>query len=355
MKRVNSPKSQLEISSGKPNVIDRSQQIRRDNDKVRDYTTGIYDIDFAIQYYIKNVIKPTIVENGELVTVPVMYGTPEQWTSIRKMSYLRDKKGKMLVPLIAYIQTGGAKNTEIPVDKLDANNPHLFYTYGQKWSKKNQYTNFNALSGETPVYELFRIIVPDYINFTYEVIIWTAYIEQMNKIIESIVYSEGAYWGEEERSKFRTTINDYSKTVEISQGNDRYCQVSMTLTVYGYIIPDSINKQLSMKNAPQKVFTNSKILFGMETDLALPVGNLYSIGAPYTPDTITTINKSVGSAIPHPISFDNMTLNNITLAGDTNITGSLTIVGPTTSSGSITIISGSSLIGDIGDIDLGYY
>ena len=228
MKYVRGPKSQFEISSGQPNVIDRSQQIRRDDDKVKDYTNGLYDIDYAIQYYIKNVIKPSVVENGKIIPVPVMYGSPEQWTSVRKMAFIRDNKGKMLVPLIAYTQTGGSKNTEMPIDKLDANNPHILYTYGQRWTKKNQYDNFNVLTGKSPAYELYRIIVPDYLILTYDVVIWTTYMEQMNKIIESIVYSEGAYWGEEERGKFKTTISDYSKSVEVSQGNDRFCKTNIS-------------------------------------------------------------------------------------------------------------------------------
>lgn len=328
MKRVNPPKSQLEISSGQLNVIDRSTQIRRDDDKIKDYTNGLYDIDYAIQYYIKNVIKPTVVENGKIISVPVMYGAPEQWTSIRKMAFLRDNKGKMIVPLIAYSQTGGSKNTEMPVDKLDANNPHLFYTYGQRWSKKNQYDNFNALVGKTPSYELFRIIVPDYLNLNYEVIVWTTYMEQMNKIIEAIVYSEGAYWGEEERGKFRTTISDYSKTVEVAQGTDRYCQTTMTLTVYGYIIPDTINKHLSMKSGNQKIFSNSKILFTAEVDKTF---DQFAVGtSPKTSAIVASgITPTVGkSTIDSEIAaYTEFARNNYQLIGtNVNTTGPYTTI-----------------------------
>lgn len=330
MKYVRGPKSQFEISSGQPNVIDRSQQIRRDDDKVKDYTNGLYDIDYAIQYYIKNVIKPSVVENGKIIPVPVMYGSPEQWTSVRKMAFIRDNKGKMLVPLIAYTQTGGSKNTEMPIDKLDANNPHILYTYGQRWTKKNQYDNFNVLTGKSPAYELYRIIVPDYLILTYDVVIWTTYMEQMNKIIESIVYSEGAYWGEEERGKFKTTISDYSKSVEVSQGNDRFCKTNISLTVYGYIIPDTINKQLSMKNAPQKIFSNSKITFSINPDVP---DSEFSITS--TQDNKTSINTN--NIIPQNLTSDtfNKQLSTYTefarnnyqlIASEVNTSGPYTII-----------------------------
>lgn len=39
---------------------------------------------------------------------------------------------------------------------------------------------------------------PDYVNITYEFIIWTTYMEQMNKIVEKVIYSDGAYWGDPE-------------------------------------------------------------------------------------------------------------------------------------------------------------
>lgn len=330
MKYVRGPKSQLEKSSGKPNIIDRSQIIRRDDDKVRDYTNGLYDIDYAIQYYIKNVIKPTVVENGRIVPVPVMYGSPEQWTSVRKMAYIRDNKGKMVVPLIAYTQTGGSKNTEMSIDKLDANNPHLFYTYGQRWSKKNQYDNFNVLTGKTPSYDIFRIIVPDYLNLTYEIVIWTTYMEQMNKIIEAIVYSEGAYWGEEERGKFRATISDYSKTVEVAQGNDRYCKTTMSLTAYGYIIPDTINKYISMKNAPQKIYTNSKIIFNINPDVPDKAFTVGSSQAALTSATaFSSITPTVGTTTfdTQMAAYAEFARNNYQLiASDVNTSGPYTII-----------------------------
>ena len=32
---------------------------------------------------------------------------------------------------------------------------------------------------------------PDYVNLSYDFIIWTTYIQQMNSIVEKIQYSEG--------------------------------------------------------------------------------------------------------------------------------------------------------------------
>ena len=51
--------------------------------------------------------------------------------------------------------------------------------------------------------------MPDYVTLTYEFTIFTSYIEQMNKIVEKINYSDGAYWGEPGKMRFRTQIESF--------------------------------------------------------------------------------------------------------------------------------------------------
>ena len=63
--------------------------------------------------------------------------------------------------------------------------------------KKNRYDKFSVQQGLNKTKELYSVAVPDYVTLQYEFIIWTSYIEQMNKIVEQIIYSEGSYWGED--------------------------------------------------------------------------------------------------------------------------------------------------------------
>ena len=51
------------------------------NDTVKDISVGLEDIDNAIMYYFKNVIKPNVVQNEQQIAVPVIYGSPERWKS----------------------------------------------------------------------------------------------------------------------------------------------------------------------------------------------------------------------------------------------------------------------------------
>ena len=102
---------------------------RRTNDEVKNVEVGLLDVDASIMYYFNNVIKPTVMEQGEEVKVPLMYANPERWATIRKTGFMRDSKRQLITPVIAFRRTSMAKRTELPVDKLDANEPKLHYTF----------------------------------------------------------------------------------------------------------------------------------------------------------------------------------------------------------------------------------
>jgi len=108
--------------------------IRRDDDTLKGLSVGLFDIDYAIQFYFENVIKPYIVENGVKVKVPVIYGSPEKWKNLQADGYFRDKEGKIQSPLIAYKRTAITKNRML-ANKVDANFPQLYQTQEVKYSQ----------------------------------------------------------------------------------------------------------------------------------------------------------------------------------------------------------------------------
>ena len=63
--------------------VNRANVTRRDDDTTKDITIGIQDHDEAIQYYFDNVIKPSVVMNGERIDVPLIYGSPERWKGVQ--------------------------------------------------------------------------------------------------------------------------------------------------------------------------------------------------------------------------------------------------------------------------------
>ncbi len=272
------PKTQREISidqhipydteKGNPNDIEsnienRGEKLSFKDDTVKPLVIGIKDIDEAIFYYFNNIIKPFVIQNGQRIEVPIIYGTPEKWKSIQKDGYYRDQNGKIMSPLIAFKRDNLTKNRNIG-NKLDANAPHLYSSFKKTYSKKNFYNQFDILNNTKPENEYYAVVIPDYVTITYSCVIYTYYVEQMNKIVEAINYASDSYWGDPSRFKFNTRIDTFNTIVEVSDGKDRNVKSNFELKLNGYIIPDIIQKDTS---AIKKIPSVTKIIFDIETTI----------------------------------------------------------------------------------------
>jgi len=245
-----------------PNKDDRSQQIRRGDDTFKNISIGLQDIDESIMYFFKQVIKPRVIENGVLIDVPIMYGDPEFWAQIQTQGYAQDKKGKIIAPVIMFRRTGITRDaTGIYVDKADRNIVHVF---PKKWSnEQNKYDRFSLVNNIKPTFELYNIVVPDYVMLTYECSIWLSFIPQMNKIVETIQYWEGQYWGDPAKFKFKSKIETFDQNVEISTTKGRIVRSKFHLNISGFLIPEVANDQITT----QKTYTKQQIIMDTETEV----------------------------------------------------------------------------------------
>ena len=102
--------------------------------------------------------------------------------------------------------------------------------------------------------------MPDYMTLTYEFTIWTSYIEQMNKIVEKINYSDGAYWGEPGKMRFRTRIESFSDASQID--GERLIKTTFSVNLNGYILPETYDNY----NTTQKYLTPKKMIIREDVD-----------------------------------------------------------------------------------------
>lgn len=271
------PKNQAEIvqdtitpllSQGKPisqNVFthrdNRALNTTRKTDNIKDITVGLEDIDYAIKYYFETAVLPTIIQDGNRIAVPVIYGSPERWKSIQSDGYYRDTNGKLVIPLIMYKRANIEKNRNLG-NKIDGNLAALFQTFETKYNQRNQYDKFSILNNRIPSKQIYVSVVPDYVTITYECVIITNFVEQNNSIIESIEYAADSYWGDKSRYQFRTSIDSFATTNVISSGEDRIATTNVNLKVNGYLIPNTINQHLSDTNLH---YSPAQIIFTMET------------------------------------------------------------------------------------------
>jgi hypothetical protein len=218
-------------------------------------------MDESVLYYFNEVIRPTVQQNGQRIAVPVIYGAPERWKSTQKDGYYKDKNGKIMAPIIMFKRDTVSKNTSI-TNKLDANQPHLYATWATTYSSKNAYSNFNLLNNRKPVQTYQLIVIPDYVDLTYSCTIQTYYVDQLNKIVEAINYASNAYWVDPERFKFKATIDSFTTSTELNDGQDRTVKSTFTLKLSGYIIPDNIQKEIT---AHRKFNSKAQIIISTET------------------------------------------------------------------------------------------
>lgn len=247
---------------GNPNTSEpnRGSKLSFKGDSTKPFSLGIQDIDETIFYYFNEVIKPSIIQNGIRIPVPVIYGNPEKWKSIQKDGYYRDKSGAIMSPLLVFKRDDLTKNRSIG-NKLDANQPHLYNTLVKNYSKRDFYTPFDMLNNIKPEREQYAVVIPDYVTIKYSCVIYTYYIEQMNKIIEMINYASDSYWGDPARFKFNARIDSFNTVIEVADGKDRSVKSTFDIKLNGYIIPDIIQKDVL---AIKKIPVVTKTVFGFE-------------------------------------------------------------------------------------------
>ena len=239
-------------------VNNRANQISKGESKVKDITIGLYDVDEAITFYFNQVIKPKVDDGAEIIDVPIIYGSPERWKAVQKSGVFRDKRGKIQIPVIMYRRTNLERVEGMMGNKIDAADPNnVIRQFATRYNPRNRYDRFNILQGVKPSKEFYNVIIPDYVKITYDVIIWTEYVAQQNKIIEDINYNANSYWGDKNSFKFLAMMDSFSTENTLEQGSDRSVRANFQITMNGYIIPDNVQKDAT--NFAKRVFTAKQL------------------------------------------------------------------------------------------------
>ena len=306
-------------------ALEKSRKI----DKVKDISVGLEDIDYALKYYFENVIKPVVTQDGNLISVPITYGSPERWQSVQADGYYRDTNGKAIFPLIMFKRTSIEKNRTLG-NKIDGNKVHNFQVFETRYNQKNQYDNFSVLTNRKPSKQYYVSVVPDYVTVSYDLVILTNFVEQNNKLIEAIEFASDSYWGDVNRWHFRTSLDSFGVTNTVNTGEDRIASTSVTLKVNGYLIADSINKELANSDA---YYSPAQIVFGLETiegDLdtvtvagsnnttamgSVGFADSYNINVTNTTDASAIVTEYLATSIPKYAITGSTTSNTATFVG----------------------------------------
>ena len=239
----------------------REFAVRRDTDKVKDITIDLHDVDSTIIDYLNNSLNLQVMDNGDVVKVPIIYGSPERWTAMKKDGFIRDNQGKILLPAFM-LRRSEVQNNQ---DRATFNR-YLNYQVVVPYTEKNKYNRFNLLNSNSvynsiPTKQIFTVSMPRQVVVTYECIIWTDYVDQNNKLLEQINFACNDYWGNKEGFKFMVKVDNYTTDIEMDDNNDRNVKTTFNLVVNAYLLSPSFVPGLEgIKSTTQKLFTSRKIL-----------------------------------------------------------------------------------------------
>ena len=268
-RKTNKPGLKKTVTSRPDIVLNRAEQVRRDDDVVKTPKRTVYDIDFAIKWYLENEIQPQVEQNGEITRIPIIFSNGEKWDSVRRLGYARDEKGKLQSPLIILKRNTLQERDQLK--KLDINNPipGNQITYKQKYNKTHRYSDDIfpiPNSGAATSSELFAINIPEYVDIEYDMLIWTDFTTQMNEVIEQIMPYGTFAWGNE-FNKYRTFIRNISFETVNTAGDDRLVRATIPLTVNGTLMAEQEFRQSTL----QKRYSIKKLQWALVVDTPIDV------------------------------------------------------------------------------------
>ena len=144
-----------------------------------------------------------------------------------------------------------------------APSPPAGYPTVTKWSKDNRYDRFSLLgSAVKPKYELYSITMPQYVEVTYQCMVWTSYTEHLNKVIEQLQYT-GTFWGDKDKFKFKVILSDFEIINEVGEGTERINRIEFSLSVKAYLLPEKFDGENTIK----KSFSTKRVVMSTEVDV----------------------------------------------------------------------------------------
>jgi hypothetical protein len=295
--------------------LNRANEIRRDDDIIRTPKRTVYDIDYAIKWYIENEIQPQIISNKELLNVPVIFSNGEKWDNVRRLGYIRDEKGMLQSPLIMLKRNSIQERDNTRT--LDVNRPqsgnHIIYQ--SKYNKRNRYEDelFPIPTNQPDESKKIYVVdIPKYVNIEYEMLLWCDFTTQMNELVDQIMPYGRFAWGNE-TNKFATLMGSVSFETVNTTGEDRLVRATIPLTVMGTLLSEHETRKSTLR----KMYSVKKVVFQTVIDIDSSIFETTNI-----PTQLLNVSQTIaggGSVIVNG-GGSRTSIDNTTMAYLTNLT-----------------------------------
>ena len=335
-RKTNKPNPKRVESLHGDRILERSSQTRRDDDIIRSNQRTLYDIDYAIKWYVENEIQPQVRVDQTLIPVPVIFANGEKWDNVQKLGYLRDEKGMLQSPLI--ILKRNSVQERDSHKKLDVNWPNSDnqIIHRQRYNPRNSYEDeLFPIPNQQPALsqEIFVIDIPRYVTIEYDMMIWCDFTTQMNDVIDQIFPYSRFAWGNE-GNKYSTAIGSISIETVNTTGEDRLVRATIPLTVMGTLLSAHTTKLDTVR----KMYSVKKVTF----DNVVDIGNLNIFSTTTVPQAVLQQSSQVisGGSVVVSGGGSSTTINAATMLYLINLTEK---IGTYTSATTVTVNAAAAI------------
>jgi hypothetical protein len=265
-RKTNKPNPEYTEGIFNPDVkLNRAEQIRRDDDVIKNTGRSIYDIDYGIKSYIDQEIQPVIDDNGTKISVPVVFANGEKWDNVRRLGYMRDEKGMLQSPVIMLKRNGFTERDNYKTLDVNRNPDSNRIIYRNNYGPRNRYEDelFPIPKHErVPSLPVYVIDIPKYVTVDYEMMLWCDFTTQLNDLVNQIFTYNRFLWGTDANS-YHTSMGSVSFETVNTVGEDRLVRAVIPLTVLGTIQ----SPQETRVNTVKKMYSIKKVSFDTVVDV----------------------------------------------------------------------------------------
>ena len=214
------------------------------------------NIDTAVFRFVDETLNPHVRTNKGIEKIKVLWLGSERAFQIKNNKELRDKVGKLRLPLITIARTslskednfkGSVQSEELENDRIQVKRvikQDKTQNFQNAARRKETGDNTGPTSSKKIVYETVTIPRPVYVSCVFEVFIRTEYQQQMNHVLPLFISERRRNFTVENSGyKYEAFIDsDYSIT---STGNlaeeERMFTAKATIKILGYLTGNNSN------------------------------------------------------------------------------------------------------------------
>ena len=264
-RKTNKPSPKRTESLGGDPILNRADEIRRDDDIIRTPKRSVYDIDYAIKWFIDNEIQPQIKFQKELVKVPVIFANGEKWDNVQRLGYIRDEKGMLQSPLLMIKRNSVQERDN--VKGLDTNYPQSGnnIVYKSKYNKRNRYTDSlfpMPLNQPVESQEIYIVDIPKFVTIEYDLMMWCDFTTQLNDLVDQMLPYNRFAWGNED-NKFMSIYGSTNFETVNTVGEDRLVRATLPITVHATLL----SGQEFRRSTLRKMYSVKKLRFDTVIDV----------------------------------------------------------------------------------------